>query len=64
MTNLDILDRQRREADVWIERSRAEDALRNAQNDRYKRKVELARVAVVGGVITLLCAGLIVLVAL
>jgi hypothetical protein len=64
MTNLDILDRERRQADVWIERSRAEDAIRNAQNDRYKRKVELARVAVVGGVITLLCAGLIVLVAL
>jgi hypothetical protein len=64
MTNLDILDRERRQADIWIERSRAEDALRNAQNDRYRRKVDLATVAVVGGVITLLCAGLIVLVAL
>jgi len=64
MTNLDILNRQRREADVWIERSRAQDAMRNAQDAHYRRKVDLAVTMVVGGLVILLCASLIVLVAL
>lgn len=42
MSNNDIMDHLRREADNWIERQRAEEAMRQAKHDRHARNAQMA----------------------
>lgn len=48
MSDQDIRDRLSREADNWIERQQAEQAMRNEADAHYRRKVDLAAFFIAG----------------